>query len=339
MRWAGEFRSRLRLERCDSCHDGGVSPGHVATDAPDNGGLAGELSAALDGFSSYLHDEKRRSPSTVRAYRSDVRDLLISAHTSGAHHIGDVTLPMIRQWLADVGDAGAEKSTLARKAASVRSFTRWCRQRGMIEKDPGERLTSPKIPRRVPTVLDQEQAETVMASAGTRSAEGGLIELRDLAIIELLYASAIRVGELCALDVAHLDFERRTARVVGKGNKERMVPFGLPAARVLAAWIAVRAEFAHFVDPTALFVGVRGRRIDARMVRSVVRSLTSAAGVPEIAPHGMRHTAATHVLEGGADLRAVQEMLGHANLATTQRYTHISVERLRAAFDQAHPRA
>lgn len=297
------------------------------------------LLGALDGFVVHLRDERRRSANTVRAYRVDVRDLLVFAHGSGAQRPADISLPMIRTWLAAVGESGAAKSTLARKAASVRAFTRWCRQRGLIDKDPGERLTSPKIPRRLPTVLDQDQAAIVMDSAATRSAEGGDVELRDRAIIELLYASGIRVAELCALDVDDLDFHRRTARVMGKGSKERMVPFGLPAAEVLTEWIQVRGSFAETVHPSALFLGVRGGRIDARAVRSIVHSLTSSAGVPDIAPHGMRHTAATHVLEGGADLRAVQEMLGHATLATTQRYTHISVERLRAAFDQAHPRA
>lgn len=297
------------------------------------------MQSALDGFVIHLRDERRRSPNTVRAYQVDVRDLLVSATRSGAHVPADLTLPMIRSWLADVSEDGAAKSTLARKAASVRAFTRWCRQRGVITTDPGERLSSPKIPRRLPTVLDQEQAGIVMDSAAARSADGGDTELRDLAIIELLYASGIRVAELCALDVDDLDFSRRTARVMGKGGKERTVPFGLPAAQVLARWIAARPAFAQSVHPSALFLGVRGGRIDARAVRSIVHELTSSAGVPDIAPHGMRHTAATHVLEGGADLRAVQEMLGHATLATTQRYTHISVERLRAAFDQAHPRA
>jgi integrase/recombinase XerC len=268
-----------------------------------------------------------------------VNELLVYAQEAGASEPADITLPMIRSWLANVGQKGAAKSTIARKAATIRAFTRWCRQRGLITKDPGERLTSPKIPKRLPTILDQEQAGTVMASAATRSAEGGAVELRDLAIIELLYATGMRVAELCAIDIADLDFDRRTVRVTGKGNKERMVPFGVPAARVLVDWMKVRPDFATAVDPVALFIGVRGGRIDARLVRTVVHDLTSSAGVPEIAPHGMRHSAATHVLEGGADLRAVQELLGHADLATTQRYTHISVERLRTAFDQAHPRA
>ncbi|MDP4803330.1 MAG: tyrosine recombinase XerC [Candidatus Nanopelagicales bacterium] len=307
--------------------------------ATTSGELSPDLTAALDSFVVHLRDEKRRSPNTVRAYRVDVYELLFFARGAGAVEPADITLPMIRSWLANAGERGAAKSTLARKAASIRAFTRWCRQRGLITKDPGERLTSPKIPKRLPTILDQDQAGTVMASAATRSAEGGAVELRDLAIIELLYATGMRVAELCAIDLADLDFERRTVRVTGKGNKERTVPFGVPAARVLVEWLQERPHFATVIDQAALFVGVRGRRIDARLVRTIVHDLTASAGVPEIAPHGVRHSAATHVLEGGADLRAVQELLGHADLATTQRYTHISVERLRKAFDQAHPRA
>ena len=307
--------------------------------ATTSGELPPDLNAALDSFVLHLRDEKRRSPNTVRAYRVDVSELLFFARGVGAVEPADVTLPMIRSWLADAGERGAAKSTIARKAASIRAFTRWCRQRGLITKDPGERLTSPKIPKRLPTILDQDQAGTVMASAATRSAEGGAVELRDLAVIELLYATGMRVAELCAIDLADLDFERRMVRVTGKGNKERMVPFGVPAARVLVEWLRARSSIATGVDQSALFVGVRGRRIDARLVRTIVHDLTSSAGVPDIAPHGVRHSAATHVLEGGADLRAVQELLGHADLATTQRYTHISVERLRKVFDQAHPRA
>jgi integrase/recombinase XerC len=331
---AGAFRSRLLAEFASSWN-------YVAMKAAatTSGELSPDLTAALDSFVVHLRDEKRRSPNTVRAYRVDVYELLFFAREAGAAEPTDITLPMIRSWLADAGERGAAKSTLARKAASIRAFTRWCRQRGFITKDPGERLTSPKIPKRLPTILDQDQAGTVMASAATRSAEGGAVELRDLAIIELLYATGMRVAELCAIDLVDLDFERRTVRVTGKGNKERTVPFGVPAARVLVEWLRERPHFATVMDPAALFVGVRGRRIDARLVRTIVHDLTASAGVPEIAPHGVRHSAATHVLEGGADLRAVQELLGHADLATTQRYTHISVERLRKAFDQAHPRA
>lgn len=331
---AGSFRSRLPAECASSWN-------YVAMKAAatTSGELSPDLTAALDSFVVHLRDEKRRSPNTVRAYRVDVYELLFFARGAGAVEPADITLPMIRSWLANAGERGAAKSTLARKAASIRAFTRWCRQRGLITKDPGERLTSPKIPKRLPTILDQDQAGTVMASAATRSAEGGAVELRDLAIIELLYATGMRVAELCAIDLADLDFERRTVRVTGKGNKERTVPFGVPAARVLVEWLQERPHFATVIDQAALFVGVRGRRIDARLVRTIVHDLTASAGVPEIAPHGVRHSAATHVLEGGADLRAVQELLGHADLATTQRYTHISVERLRKAFDQAHPRA
>ena len=218
-----------------------------------------------------------------------------------------------------------------------------------MAQDVGARLASPSVPKPLPTVLSGEQAQALMSTAAAPTtgvdepAEVppgfGALAVRDLAMIELLYATGMRVGELCGLDLGAVDRGQRVARVFGKGAKERIVPFGVPADAALADWLAVRDEVAQPAAGSALFVGARGRRIDPRTVRDVVARLARQAGVPVIGPHGLRHSAATHVLEGGADLRSVQELLGHSSLATTQRYTHISVERLRAAFDQAHPRA
>lgn len=201
------------------------------------------------------------------------------------------------------------------------------------------RLASPQVSRTLPTVLDVAQASAVMDHAGVASDDGDLVAIRDRCVVEVLYATGIRVSELCSIDISDVDLGRRTVRVIGKGDKERVVPFGVPAAQAISAWLEVRAQLAKSVSGGALFLGARGGRLDQRAVRTTVGRLTQDAGVPKLAPHGLRHTAATHVLEGGADLRAVQELLGHATMATTQRYTHVSVERLRKSFVQAHPRA
>ncbi len=193
--------------------------------------------------------------------------------------------------------------------------------------------------RTLPTVLDADEAGALMDHAAVAADDGAAASVRDRAIVELLYATGIRVSELCATDLDDIDHDRRTARVRGKGDKERVVPFGIPAAHALRQWLAARGELVTPSSGAALFLGVRGGRIDPRTVRSSVHRLAAQAGVPDLGPHGLRHTAATHVLEGGADLRTVQELLGHATMSTTQRYTHVSVERLRSTFALAHPRA
>ena len=291
---------------------------------------------ALDGFTRHLQDERGRSVHTVRAYVTDVQDLIHFAADRGIVEPAGIDLAVLRSWLAAATTAGMSRSTIARRSASARAFTSWCHRRGIISIDPGHRLVSPRVRSKLPTVLDQNQALQVLDHAGRH--DGSPRGIRDAAIVEVLYATAIRVSELCALDVDDVDAGNRLLHVVGKGDRERVVPYGVPAQRAIDAWLRIRSSVAQPSVP-ALFVGERGARIDARMVRSVVRTLTDSAGVPAVAPHALRHSAATHVLEGGADLRSVQELLGHANLATTQRYTHVSVERLRSTFDQAHPRS
>lgn len=301
-----------------------------------------DLLAALDGFVVHLRDERGRSPHTVRAYSADVADLLVYCADQGVTDPSAISLTHLRGWLARQSRDGRSRATVARRAACARSFTAWCLRRGLSKIDPGERLASPKVARTLPTVLDTGQAEQLMDVAATSADDGSALGLRDRAILELLYATGIRVAELCAIDIDDVDPRRRTVRVVGKGDKHRTVPFGVPAGEALADWLLVRPELlaGSAARPGgALFVGARGGRIDPRAVRRVVHHLAEAAGVPDLAPHGLRHTAATHVLEGGADLRTVQELLGHASLDTTQRYTHVSVERLRSTFAQAHPRA
>lgn len=295
------------------------------------------FASALGGFEIHLRDERGRSRNTVRAYTRDAEDLCGFAAERGAVGPADLTLPTLRAWLARLHERGQSRATMARRAASARAFTAWCFARGLSSTDPGVRLVSPRAPKRLPTVLAQDEAEHLMAAAAVQSDDGDVIAVRDRAIVELLYATGIRISELCGADCDDIDLSERTLRVLGKGSKERVVPFGLPAGDAVERWLVVRSSLSP--ADRALFLGRRGRRIDARVAREAVVRLATAAGVPRVAPHALRHSAATHVLEGGADLRAVQELLGHSSLATTQRYTHVSVERLRSTFTQAHPRA
>lgn len=297
------------------------------------------LAQACSGFEAYLRDERGRSAHTVRAYVGDARALCEFAAMREASAPTDITLALLRNWLATLTRDGRSRATVARRAASVRAFTAWCTRRGLLTADPGERLASPKAGTHLPAVLDQAAAVRVMEHAAVASDDGNPLAIRDRAVIELLYATGVRVSELCAIDVRDLDLDRRTVRVTGKGDKQRVVPFGLPASRAVAEWLAVRAELMNARSGQAAFLGARGGRIDPRTVRESVHRLTGQAGVTSVSPHALRHSAATHVLEGGADLRAVQELLGHSSLATTQRYTHVSVERLRTTFVQAHPRS
>lgn len=256
-------------------------------------------------------------------------------------------LSELRAWLAGQHAQGASRTTLARRAASIRTFTAWAQRSGHLETDPGARLAAPRAHRTLPGVLNTDQAATLMRSSEIGAGEGDPLGLRDHAVLELLYATGIRVSELCGLDVGDIDFSRRVLRVIGKGDKERVVPFGLPAERSLREWLdRGRPELLSSVPSArsgnehALFLGARGNRVDQRSVRRVVSdAVSSVPGAARMGPHGLRHSAATHLLEGGADLRSVQELLGHATLATTQLYTHVTVERLKAIHDRTHPRA
>jgi integrase/recombinase XerC len=411
------------------------------------------MQAALAGFERHLGAERGLSPHTVRAYIGDVRSLLEHAAGDDITAMDRLDIAVLRRWLADLYRTGHARATLARRAASARTFTAWACTGGWLSRDPGPLLGTAKVRRRLPQVPRQDQMAAVLSAAGSvrggsgggssaggsggsgggSSADGGgsnaggggrragnsgeglssgressgqehgggedsgarssgaasgarssggssgarssggssgarssggerscagnsggessggqsrhgleaELALRDAAIMELLYATGIRVSELCGLDVDDLDEGRNTVRVFGKGGRERTVPVGLPAVRAVAVWrCAGRPVLARQGSGPALFLGARGGRLDPRTARRVVHAcLAAVAGVPESGPHGLRHAAATHLLEGGADLRSVQEILGHASLASTQIYTHVSVERLTAAYRQAHPRA
>ncbi len=301
------------------------------------------MEAILEEFDEYLALERGRSDHTRRAYLGDLRSLF----------------DFVADRAPEAGIAGltpADSAVVARGVGRrrVRPGRRWPgaprrsrpsprgrRDAGCIASDPAARLQVPKSRRTLPAVLRQDQALDAMAAAKSGAQQGDPLALRDRLIVELLYASGIRVSELCGLDVDDVDTSRRLLRVLGKGNKQRTVPFGVPAQAALGAWLSDgRPALATAASGPALLLGARGRRLDPRQARTVVHQTMAAVdGAPDIGPHGLRHSAATHLLEGGADLRVVQELLGHSSLATTQLYTHVTVARLRAVHDQAHPRA
>ena len=292
---------------------------------------------AVAGFAAHLADVRRRSEHTVRAYTGDIVSLLDHAFRAGARGVGDLDLEMLRGWLAQLRRAGVARATVARRAAAARTFTSWAQRTGLTEEDAGIRLGVPRVRRVAPTVLRAEQATDLVETPVTDESALGL---RDRAVLELLYASGIRVSELCGLNVADVDSGRRLLRVIGKGDKERKVPYGVPAQDALDDYLASgRPHLRGDSDETALLLGARGGRLHPTVVRRIVRGAALAAGLAHTTPHGVRHSTATHMLEGGADLRSVQELLGHATISTTQIYTHVSAERLREAFTQAHPRA
>jgi integrase/recombinase XerC len=307
------------------------------------------LADALAAFERHLLAERSLSPHTVRAYAGDVGSLLEYASRHGAEAPGDLALAHLRGWLAVQHESGAARTTLARRGAAARTFTAFAHRRGWLETDPGPHLGTLKTRRTLPHVLRQDEMRAVLAGldeAGRQAEAAGpatqaAVALRDAAVLELFYATGIRVSELCGLDTGHLDHARRTARVRGKGDKERTVPVGVPALRAVTRWQdAGRPALATAASGPALFLGVRGRRIDPRTARRIVHERLREAGAARpTGPHGLRHSAATHLLEGGADLRSVQEILGHSSPATTQIYTHVSIERLKSSYRQAHPRA
>jgi len=301
------------------------------------GGLPPALAEVLSGFERHLALELARSRHTVRAYCGDVRALLVHAHRLGVTSAAELDLAVLRSWLARSRTGGAARTTLARRGSSARVFTAWAHRRGLIVTDPGALLATPRGHRPLPDVLRRDEAARLVDQVDGDAPE----DLRDRAALELLYATGIRVGELCGLDVDDVDVERRVVRVLGKGDRERSVPYGGPAGQAVDAWLVRgRPNWATAVSGSALLLGRRGGRVDPRAVRTLVhRRLADVPGAPDLGPHGLRHSAATHLLEGGADLRSVQELLGHATLATTQLYTHVSVERLRSSYAQAHPRA
>jgi integrase/recombinase XerC len=321
--------------------------------------LPADVEAVLADYERHLRLERNLSEHTVRAYLGDVVSLLghlappAPANGSADDHttaddeqplpirVADIDLAALRGWLGGLRAAGASRSTLARRSAAARTFTAWARRRGHLATDPGQLLMAPRPHRTLPGVLRKEQAAAMLAAAESGAAEGAAVALRDQTLLELLYATGVRVSELCGLDLGDVDYSSRVIRVLGKGGRERVVPFGAPAERALRRWLDEgRSALVRPGSPAALLLGARGGRLDQRTARKIVHGAVGAVpGAVDTGPHGLRHSAATHLLEGGADLRTVQELLGHATLATTQLYTHVTVERLKAIHERTHPRS
>lgn len=310
------------------------------------------LDPLLDDYLAHVRAERGYSEHTVAAYRSDLVDLARFASARGVEEVTGIDLALLRDWLWAATEGGLARASIARRAASARGWTAWLHRRGLVATDPGIRLKAPRAQRTLPRVVTERALADALAALADRAAGGDPVAVRDAAIAELLYASALRVSELVGLDLVDVDRRRRTVRVTGKGSKERVVPYGAPAALALDRYLeAARpaiiaraaeqaADAANAAAPTAVFLGVRGGRLGVRSVhRLIAAMLSSIPGAGPSGPHALRHSAATHLLDGGADLRAVQEFLGHASLGTTQIYTHVSAERLKQSYRTAHPRA
>jgi integrase/recombinase XerC len=300
------------------------------------------LDEAREAFLLYLHAERRYSPRTVTEYGSDIAGLLAHARSNRVEAAEDVRLvdvALLRAWLGTLSRKHTP-SSLMRKVSAVRTFMRWLRRRGVVSGSPADELATPKVQRGLPTLLSVDAAKEVVEMATAETPMGA----RDRAVLELLYGSGLRVSELCALDLQAIDLRGASARVTGKGRKERVVPLGGRCLQALEAWLRIRGSVMHpkrkTQDPAALLLTVRGARLFPRAVWDIVRCRgIHGAGRADLHPHALRHACATHMLEGGADLRAIQELLGHATLSTTQRYAHVSMDHLMRAYDAAHPMA
>jgi integrase/recombinase XerC len=312
---------------------------------PHHGAM--QWDAAIAGYARHLASDRGFSEHTLRAYQGDLVDLARFAELTGAEEVDAIDLELLRDWLWRGSGSGLAASTLGRHAAAARGFTKWLVATGVLAADPGARLKAPRPDQHLPRVLTRSQMDGIFDGLAALAETGDPVAVRDLAIVELLYASAIRVSELAGLRVGDLDTARLTVRVLGKGNKERVVPYGVPAARALDAYVTrarplllAATPSRSPVDTGRMFLGARGGAITTRTVYELVASLLrELPGSGPSGPHALRHTAATHLLDGGADLRAVQELLGHASLSTTQIYTHVSAERLKQSYASAHPRA
>jgi integrase/recombinase XerC len=291
-------------------------------------------------YEEHLALVRNLADNSIKGYVSDLEAFLAHLEKLGISEFRNLELSHLRSWLANQQSTGIARATLTRRIVSIRAFTYWAASQGWIEQDFGAQLSIPKPAKHLPEVLNIADATIVIETLQEKvDLEPTPLNFRDLAILEVLYGSGIRVSELCGLDLGSIDRTRNTLRVIGKGDKERVVPIGSPALIAIENWISAgRGELATGESGAALFLGSRGKRIDQRTAREVVYEAMKVVG-STMGPHGLRHSAATHLLEGGADLRTVQEILGHASLATTQIYTHVSPERLTAAYKQAHPRA
>lgn len=299
-----------------------------------------DIRQALNRYADELHSGRGLSPNTVKAYVTDIAEFVGFLEERGIASPAKIEIELLRDWLFAGTERGLAKSSLARKSAAIRSFTAWLHRTQLLETDPGLRLRTPKTGRSLPKVVSRDALAEVFDSLATRATADNPIGIRDQAIVELLYATGCRVSEIANLDLADIDFSRNLLRVVGKGNKQRTVPFGAPAREALELWISSgRTQLASASSQDALWLNKRGGRIGVRQIFAMVADVLSSTANGHAGPHALRHSAATHLLDGGADLRAVQELLGHSSLSTTQIYTHVSIERLKKGYANAHPRA
>ncbi len=305
----------------------------------------------VESFLADLAQRQGASPNTVRSYRSDLEQFLsfLAARDSGASPRDEESRSStttgldggrLRAFLASLHGRGLSRSTVARKLAALRSLYRYLTRSGTVSRDPSRSLRTPRVPERIPTRMEQDEVEALLHAPDPETPLGQ----RDLAILELLYGTGVRVSELVGLDLPDIDPGQRILRAFGKGGKERIVPFGEMAADALSSWLRVRTGLlGKRGEPDALFLNARGGRLSDRSVRTIVRRYLGEAGLPRLAgavsPHTLRHAFATHLLDGGADLRAIQELLGHSSLATTQKYTHVSTAKLFEVYTRTHPRS
>ncbi len=315
---------------------------------------AARLRAQVGSYLTHLEHERRASPRTVEHYGRDLHAFVdfIEAAKSGAKASADgaaaIEVPLLRAWLGEQARR-TKATTIARHVSSAKGLFRFLRKRGEITRDPAAELSSPKIRRGLPLVLNADAAKDVVEAprpTPRKSAQARAVaeasRRRDQAMLELLYGSGLRLSELADLDVGDVDLGDANVRVMGKGSKERIVPLGPPCVDAIRAWLEVRATLRSTKRPSdanALFLARTGQRLGPRRVEDLVRAYGAAAGRSDVHPHALRHSCATHMLEGGADLRAIQELLGHASLTTTQRYTHVSIEHVMKQYDLAHPLA
>lgn len=317
----------------------------VAVPMSPPSGTGGPLFEAVESFCGHLAGERRASAHTVVAYRRDLLSLcaFVAEKKGSGARLQDVDKFVLRGWLSELLKQISANS-IARKLASVRAWYRFMLRRGMISDNPAAQLATPKVRRKLPAFLGVDQAAEVMNAPLAMPALSAVQRARDALLLELLYGSGLRVSELAGLNVSDIDRREGMIRVVGKGRKERIVPMGSKALEALTAYLQLRGELRHpktgAQDPQALLLTPRGQRMGVRQVQRLVQRYGAlGAGRPDLHPHALRHSCATHLLEGGADLRAIQELLGHSGLSTTQRYTHLSLDRLLQVYDQSHPLA
>jgi integrase/recombinase XerC len=291
-------------------------------------------------FADQLQAGRGYSPNTVKAYVADIHDFQGFLDRAKIEDLQGISLEVLRDWLFELNERGLTKATMARKSAAIRSFTAWLHRTGAIETDPGLRLRTPKATRSLPKVVSRESLKQIFETLDSLATAENPAGIRDRLVVELLYATGARVSEIAGLNLQDIDYSRNLLRVIGKGNKQRMVPFGLPARDALDQWIRVgRVQLQSEASKDALLINFKGGRVGVRQIYALVAGLLTETPTGVAGPHSLRHSAATHLLDGGADLRAVQELLGHASLGTTQIYTHVSVERLKQGYATAHPRA